>query len=163
MDCPNSCATQQGAWTNRPLKCGNLRYKWIVLIWWVECCTLAERKCCEILFVTLCSRFLLNHLSLTALPHSTLSPPLAPIPILCPPSYFSHSLGLTSSVPFSLFSARFIFSPARVFRAWNETGSVSAGGCRWCWNLPGFFPQSPPRSHLLLPPVIHNLHSSLKC
>lgn len=67
MDCPSPCVTQQGAWTNRPLKCGNLQYKWIVLIWLVECCTLAERTHCEILFVTLCSLTLQTPFPLTTL------------------------------------------------------------------------------------------------
>lgn len=119
MDRPEPGATQRGGWTNRPLKCGNLQYKWMVLIWWAEWCTLAERTYCEILFATLCS--VCNPPS-SLHRSSTLSPPLV---YLLP---FVSLLPLSESRSVSFLSAR--FSAAQVFRAWNETGSVAAGGCR---------------------------------
>lgn len=107
MDWPNHCATQHGAWTNRPLKCGNLQYKWTVLIWWVDCCTLAETTYCEILFVTLCSLILLNPLPLTPLLHAS------SLYVMC----FFH---LYSFLLLPLSPSQFIcplFSPSQVFRA----------------------------------------------
>lgn len=66
---------------------------------------------------------------------------------LLPPPSFSRSLRLSWSVPF--FS-----SSSSVFRSWNRTGSISAGGRRWSRNPPqlpptisSLPPPSPPSSH----------------
>lgn len=157
MDCTHPCAAQRVAWPNRSLKCGNLQYKWIVLICRVERCTVAKMTFCEILFVTLCSLSLSNQL------HFSMSI-LVFIPSLSTSAFFFFFTSLSFSLsqficPTSLL---LISLQHKCFEPKNETGSVSAGGCWWCSNLPSFLQQSPPCSHLLLPPVIHNLHSALK-
>lgn len=126
------CATPRGARTNRPLKCGNLQYKWIVLIWWAECCTLAETSHCEILFVTLCS------LSLTPEPtpsNTSSSSPcvvfissLHPL-LLLPASYLSRVSASHFIRPvFSLSSS----SVRSLKRNRQRLGGEAAGGAEMC-------------------------------
>lgn len=82
--------------TNRLVKCGNLQYKWIVLIWRAERGTLTARTYCEILFVTLCSHFLCNHLLPAPLlpANSSLSSLL--------PAFTSYTAGYPTAVTLSI-------------------------------------------------------------
>lgn len=98
-----TCAAQQDAWTNRPLQCGNLRYKWIMLIRWAEWCTLAEMTHCEILFVPLL-------LTPELPPSDTRSSP--------PPPQFIYLMCLHS-----------LLTSSGVFETKMKTGSLLAGGC----------------------------------
>lgn len=98
-----TCAAQQDAWTNRPLRCGNLRYKWIMLIRWAEWCTLAEMTHCEILFVPLL-------LAPELPPSDTRSSP--------PPPQFIYLMCLHS-----------LLTSSGVFETKMKTGSLLAGGC----------------------------------
>lgn len=149
MDCPNLCVTQRGAWTNRPLKCGNLQHKWMVLIWWVECCTLADRTHCEILFVTLCS------LILWATP-----PPSTTHTVIFSPG-LSSSLRLPSPTLYIYFTSCVpSFRLLHPFVSWSSEESLKRNRQRLSRRLPVVlkstqlpptnaspFPPSPPSCH----------------
>lgn len=97
-------------------------------------------------------------------PPCVLALTLSPFPVYIPFLSSSSSLSTALSVSVHLSpSSPLVSLQLRVYGARNETGTVSAGGCWYCWYLPSFLQQSPPCSHLLLPAVSHNFHSALKC